>query len=412
MNDVYLHVWEYNRDIWGRFIAPNGVVLTGSFVVAPYRLSFAGRPRLAFGAGKFLLIYSSDAHQYDTGSNVFGQFITYASGLVGGPIFISPNSGNGNLVQVACDVVYNPLSQRFLVAYEEFFGSNREAMVRQFDMASGAAVAAPINISNGPGDQGAIALAFDWEQNKYFALYIGTNPDGSGQLGAFGRLLDGNTAAVTAQSVVAAGFVLEPAVAFMPEADGFLALWTGFTPSRDVIGRYVPTGLGGALPLPAYAVLATPSGAEGAPAVDYDYRSRRMLAGAMSDTLRIDGAVLNAAGTQPSAPFIMSTAIPTGGSFYPTIRPAENGILGLSYIIDYQWAYFERYQLPLAGTPGPQCCASPATFNVSPTAWTPLAGGGTLLVAVTASDARRTMDGDERRAGLAHDERRRRHGQR
>jgi len=393
LNSVYLHVWEYNSDLWGRFIGPDGTILGIPFVVGPYRQTFAGKPKVAWGGGEFLVTYISDAN-FGNGSNIFGQLVVYTGGgssgggLLGGPIFVSPNSGNGGAAQVTADVTFDPVVQRFLVAYDEFFGPDREALVRLVGL-DGVPIGDPVNVSMGPGAQGATALAFDWQLNRYVAVYIGENPEVSGQSGVFARLLDGTTLAPSGQLVLALGFTIEPAVTFMPEAAGFLATWTGFNPSRDMMGRYIPTDTTGSLPFPAYGIMSSPFTNEGAGVLDYDYRSRVILAGAMSDTQRIMGAVMDAAGTNPSAQFFLSTipSGPQGGSFFPTVRRSADGIFGLTYIIDYAWAYFERFQLPLAPTPGPHCCGGPViTYTVSPTSWSAPAAGGSQLVTVTASN--------------------------
>ncbi len=185
------------------------------------------------------------------------------------------------------------------------------------------------------------------------------------------------------------GFSIEPAVAFMPEADGFLATWTGFTPTRDVLGRDVPmVYAGGALPLPTYGVIASPFVNEGGPSLDYDSFSRLMLVGAMDDSLRMKGTVLDAAGGNPAPDFILSTVAPAIGSFFPTVRAAESGMFGMSYTIDYSWAYFERYQLPVASVPGPRCCGTGGTpiFTVSPASFIVSGAGGNQVVTVTSVD--------------------------
>jgi hypothetical protein len=393
VNNVYLHVWEYNRDVWARFISADGILLGVPFVTAPYKQSFAGKPKVAYGSGKFLVIYASDVNWFDVGSNVFGQMVVYTGtgasggGMVGGTIFVSPFSQYGGVLQFTGDVIYNPRTQRFLVAYDEI-GSDRESMVRQFAV-DGTPIAGPVNVSNGPGSQGATQLAYDWEQDKYLAVYIGDNPEDNAQIGVFVRVLDGNTAAASNQIVVSLGFIIEPAVAFMPEADGFLVTWTGFTPGRDVLGRYVPTAIGtGALPLPAYGVLASPFVNEGGASLDYDSYSRLMLIAAMDDSLRMKGTVMDAAGGNPSAPFLLSTVAPALGSFFPTVRAAEAGLFAMSYTIDYSWAYFERYQLPVAPVPGPRCCGTGGTpeFSVTPPSWNPSGAGGNLVVTVTSAD--------------------------
>ncbi len=153
---------------------------------------------------------------YDVGSNVFGQMITYTGtgssggGMVGGVIFLSPFSQYGGVPQFTADVAFNPRTQRFLVAYDEI-GADREAMVRQFAV-DGTPIAAPVNVSNGPGSQGATQLAYDWEQNKFLALYLGDDaeapeppPGESRPIGIFAKLLDGDTAAVPVGSQIVLG---------------------------------------------------------------------------------------------------------------------------------------------------------------------------------------------------------------
>ena len=75
ITNTYLHIWEYNRDIWGKFFDANGQPIGGQFIVAPYKLSFAGRPKVGGGGGRFLLTYLSDVNLFDAGFNIFGQII-------------------------------------------------------------------------------------------------------------------------------------------------------------------------------------------------------------------------------------------------------------------------------------------------------------------------------------------------
>src|SRR5262245_2262993 len=64
ITNIYLHVWEHNREVWGKFFDANGQPVGGQFIVAPYKLSFAGRPKVAGGGGRFLLTYLSDVNLF------------------------------------------------------------------------------------------------------------------------------------------------------------------------------------------------------------------------------------------------------------------------------------------------------------------------------------------------------------
>ena len=153
----------------------------------------------------FLVLYVSDKNKTDSGANIFGQRVQYTGSgptggaLVGSHIFISPNSANGSLVQLPSDVIYNPLTHRFVTTYQSG-PANYEVMVRQF-AADGTAVAGEVNVSAGPGHQGDARLAHDWETNRYFVVYMGDNPLNSAQTGVFGRILNGNTAAALSSNL-------------------------------------------------------------------------------------------------------------------------------------------------------------------------------------------------------------------
>ena len=366
-HDVYLQVWEYNRVLLGRFVGLNGALLGQQFVVGTYTQSFAGKPKVAYSRGNgvdaFLVTYVSDVNRFDRGSNIFGQLVQYtgsgATGgqLIGGPIFISPFSNTSARIQVANDVIYNPITSEFVVAYEEAFSDGAEVYLRRIS-ANGTPLADAVDVSVGPGGvggqggQGGATLSMDWAQNRILCAFNGDNPFNPAQLGLFGHIVDGSTLAlVGAQIAIFPGYAIEQAAVFLPERAGFLVTWTGFSPDRDVIGRFVTTATQSLDPI--YAVAARPGVNEGGAGLDYDYVSRSVLVAMMADPKYLDGVVLTGLGLPASAIFRLATTVPVNGSFFPSINASDNGVYGAGYINDYSLAYVERFALAPAATPGP-----------------------------------------------------------
>ena len=372
-HDVYLHVYEASRKTMGRFISANGTVLGSAFEIGTWRQTYALQPKVAYSRDDpdkdvFLVLYVSDKNKYDKGANIFGQRVRYtgsgstAGTLVGEKILISPNSGLGSTVQKPSDVVYNPVTHRFLTVYESGPTPDYEVMVRQFDT-EGVAVAAEVNVSAGPGGQGGARAAHDWESNRYFVVYMGDNPLNAAQIGIFARTLNGGTAApLSSTTVLDLGFRMEVAATFLPEKNGFLASWMkpASSTDRNVVARFVPSShTSGAPAEAAYAVMATPGINEGAATMDYDYISRRVLVSGMRDPKNIAGALLDGNGSAVTGVFPLGTPVATSGSFNPFTRVAEAGRVAVSFVTDYLLAQFERYQLTPASTPGPSCCGEP-----------------------------------------------------
>lgn len=351
-HDVYLHVYEASGTATAHFIAADG-----SSLGDPFPIRAAGyQPKVAYshhdsGVDIFFVTYIA-------GNDTFGQLVAYTGagasggGLVGAFFDISTDG----TVEVPNDVVYNPLTQQFLVTYQQNFN---DVFVRPF-WSNGTAASPPINVTGGTGTQGAARLALDWEQNRYLVVYSGDNPDG-GSTGIFARLLDGaDGQPVSGTIVVSVGGLLEPTVSFLPERDGFMLAWTSFDPDRNVSGRFVPTGYSGTLPDPQFFVLALPGTGEGAPSLDYDPYSRRVLVAAMTEPKNIGGVLLDGNGGILTSPFNLasvSSSAAGSGAFFPTTRAAEDARVGVAYIIDYEHAYVERFQLPVASPPGPMCCS-------------------------------------------------------
>jgi hypothetical protein len=382
---VYLHVWEYHLngggiyDIYGRFIGANGALLGAPFVISTGRLSFGVRPKVAYSRGSsadvFLVTFDSDPVKVNQ-AGVFGQLVQYtgsgatAGAFVGSAFPISPNSlvsGPAGTYQGSSDVAFNPQTSQFAVAWEEFAGGSPDVYVRLFTTAGGAATG-PVNASPGGGGQYRPAIAYDWSSNKFLVAYYGDSP-ANGALGTYGYLLNGSTAQpVSSLLTIGSGYTIEPALAYLPEAGGFLAAWTQVLPNFRVSNaRFIASSTTSAIANAEFVAMSA-SLPVGAPSMAYDYVSRQVLMASMRSLGAapwgtIAGSVLNAFGASPSATFNIAT-VPAAisGTYYPTVVAASSGLFGMSYINDLSTAQFERFQLPAAGTPGPSFdCGSNCT---------------------------------------------------
>ena len=358
---VSLQVYELNSTIMGRFIGADGTVLGTSFVVAPWvsGSAFAGAPKVAYSRGSsadvFMVIYVADK-----GANgLLGQLVQYtgqgpsAGGLVGGTIIVTKFASAN---QKPDDIVFNPVNNQFLAVWEELLGDGYEVIARAYNPDGTAVGSGAINVSNVSGSQGLSQVAYDWNRNRYFVSWQG-EAFNNGPLGIFGKVLDGTGQPITQQIPIYAGAAFEPACIYLPERDGFLVPYTGFKPDRFVGARFVPSNYSGTLPDASFTALDT-AGGDGYATGDYDWVSRKVFLGAMSDTSGrfIRGTVLDANGSPLVPPFVANSvpSAPNGaGLFYPTIRAAENGRFGLSYDVDYGKAAYERYEFTAAQTPGP-----------------------------------------------------------
>ena len=372
---VYLHTWEYQSRVWGRFVGADGTVLGASFIVSTHVASngFAGRPKVAYSRGtsadEFLVLYVSDFNAFNTASNVFGQIVKYTGQgptggtLVGDFIAVSPLFSNSTLLQILDAVVFNPITSRFLVVWEEA-PAGYEVVARHVGL-DGSPAGDAWNVSTSPGSQGMSQVAFDSQRNLYLVAYVGDGAPGLPALGTFGRILDGNSAQPTSGIIVlGAGYGIEPSVAYLPARDGFIVAWTMFKPDRAVMARTVPSTYTDTLPEAAYLALDTPGG-DGAASVAYDPVSRFALVAAMSDPKYIRGALLNSIGAPQTAAFVLGTSAAASGSYYPTVKPAEGGVVGLIYVVDYTFAILERFQLADGGSPPPPPPPPPPSCTIA-----------------------------------------------
>lgn len=372
-HDVYLHVWESDRTVLGRFIGSDGTPRGAVFAVpATYRATWAGAPRVVYSTNGaddvFFVGFSSDYALPDRGKNAFGRMVRFngdGPAFVGGDFPISPFSGTATVRQTMNDVVYNPVQRQFFVVWDDSRGGT-EVFGRMFD-ANGSAVNAEFNISNAPWSQGAASVAYDDEHNRYLVVYQGLHPNSPANpevLGIWAKMVDGASGTVISGLIeLTRGGSLEPNVVYLPQQDAFLGYWTGFAgDGRHVFGRQVPfnypesprfvTGV--------YPVMSSAGegGADGA----YNARTNTTLLTSMFVNSRVRGAELGGDGNIITPSFTISTIVPGGsGSYWPRVAAGPNGQFGFGYTVDFTNAWVERYTgTVVQGTPTPAPTPTPS----------------------------------------------------
>jgi uncharacterized repeat protein (TIGR01451 family) len=180
-----LAVWVDSRggnlDIWGALIAPSGNATQGS----NFRIADSGVdlfPRLAYGQissgnGVFLVVW----HGGGTGtgqSQVFGQLVRGATTvggqnpgqLVGTP-FAIPDATTGDVS--APSVAYDPVNDRFLVAWEDDRGGTRaeREIWGQFIDTNGNRAGGNFQISAQPGHELNPQVVYHPEMQEYLVVW-------------------------------------------------------------------------------------------------------------------------------------------------------------------------------------------------------------------------------------------------
>jgi len=388
-HDVYLMVYETSSGVQGRFVNTSGVTVGNAFTIASLSgIAYANKPMVAYSGDDaandvFFVMFATDRGKaYDGPPSAYIQRVTFTGSggaLQGGPFLASDGA-----YEVPNDIVYNPIEKKFVAVWERVFSEGADVLLRFFNP-NGTTSGSIVNVSNANWSQGAAKAAVDWERNRIMIAYQGVHPNSPPspeRLGLWAKIVDGsNGALLTGLLEVGSGFTIEPVPVFLPERDGFMVAWTGFTPGRDVQGRFVSSLAASTGNMPAGVYTISGSGrSEGAAMGMYDGMSRKVLMAVQSsgacpnDTCPfLDGAILDAMGAPLTIFTGLSTATPstTGGTFYPDVAVGEGGQFGFSYTLNYNFDYVERVSLPLAAQAGPMCCDGPPvvpnTAGVSPT---------------------------------------------
>lgn len=360
-NSVYLHVFYQGGKIWGRFTNLGGSQVGGQFPVTP-NLPFAGWPKIAYAtggtSGVFLVTFGTNVNRTvrPEAKNVYGQIVRFNNGggeLVGGAFPISPASTSPGILQDPGGIAYNSTTNKFLVTWTDLRGQ-WDAFARLFNP-DGTPGGDEVNLSNTTNFQGAPSPAFDWRNNRFLVTWTGEASFSANVLGTFAKVVDGNTGAPITDLIVLStgGFQDFPNTVYLPETGNYLSVWRDeqVKYQANVVGRLIDAN--GAVVSGIYPVIAT-GDFDGLPDSGYNWVTRTVMVSAMHGSGWVWGAELNAGGT-PKYTFKASTMAPspTGGSFNPNLAVGGGGQFGVSYALNLNSAWIDRWQGAAASEPGP-----------------------------------------------------------
>jgi hypothetical protein len=373
-HDVYLMVYDDRASggVKGRFVNSSGATVGNAFVISSTAgIAYANNPMVAYSHDTaddvFFVTYATDrGKQYDGPPSVWIQRVSFTG--TGGALVGNAFLASDGVYEVPNDIVYNPFTRKFVVAWgRNFPGDTQFDVELRFFSADGSASGGIVNVSNGNWYQSNARLAVDWETNRIMVAYDGVSPASpSAQqeiLGLWGKIVDGNTGALlTGMMTVGSGFLIQAVPVFLPERDGFMVGWTAFTPGRDVQARFVSSATGsvGTMPASVYTLAGT-SRNEDQPMGIYDAISRKVLMAFQSSGAcpndgcsNFDGAVLDAMGAVQIGPFTgLSTPTSTSGTYSPDVAIGEGGQFGISMAVGYNANWVQRWTIAAAPTPGP-----------------------------------------------------------
>jgi hypothetical protein len=134
-NDQYLVVWQdFNSAtmisgdaIYGRRVSGSGDVLDTIDIVIKgtgARLFLPQKPKVDYSnkSDKFLVVWEDTTYPITVKKDILGKIVLPNGTTQGEDILISDDQGNGDYRQ-APDVVYNRLTNRFMVVFEQFYSS-------------------------------------------------------------------------------------------------------------------------------------------------------------------------------------------------------------------------------------------------------------------------------------------------
>ena len=351
-HDVFLHTWEDQGTIAGRFIDFDGTPRGDAFTIA-----VATQPMVVYARGAADDVFCVLASQ---SNGLIASFIRYTgTGPTGGASVGTPSTLT--TTNVAGDAVFNPNTRRFLLAWIAPTG----VALQHFDGSGQSADSVATITAEAPASEpfirvDAVHLAYDWQQRKYMLTaeeVRRTDPTrGFTYTADVARVLDESTRLPVGPSVgVGLTFnapLMGTSVAYLPEAGGFL---TSFSHAfESVSGRFVPT----ANPAGAGASYPVMSGHfDTSATIEYDALSRRAFVVAHSNdlgnpTTYVGGALLDGSG-QPVTAWTALRANTAPQSYRPHVRATRDGQFVVGYVNGGS-AILERFSVPLASPAGPR----------------------------------------------------------
>jgi hypothetical protein len=358
-HDVFLHVWEHQGTVVGRFINFDGTPARAVFTIAT---AVASYPVAVYSRGTaddvFCVLVNQRQPDGSSPSERIASFIRFTgAGPTGGTPVGTPTSlASSSANPIAADGVFNPNLRRFLLAWALPTG----VAVQHFD-ASGNPADGAIPIPKQPlggfasASVNEIDLAYDWQQRKYLMadVEIALFPPSLLTVTDYAHVLDESKVQV-GPTIAVGSLVNGPAASdatYLPEGNRFLA---SYGASPEIRGRLIATD-----PPSADASYTLVSGHnDGTATIEYDALSRRALlvdessdTGPGGTTYSIGAALLDGLGQTVTGWMALRSG--TTRFLAPFVRATTDGQFVVSYINGGS-AVLERVPVPLASPAGPR----------------------------------------------------------
>ena len=326
VNDVYLVV--AGAMTHGRFQTADGVPLGVTEFNISSSPAYNQTARVEYGDGKFLVTWLDVRN--DPAGNVafvYGRLVSYGAG--GAPTFAGPDFLIGAAVggvnsERAAAVAYSSVSKRFLVVFHQNGGGGQPGSdIRgQLVSTTGQLVGGPINVSFDNHSQLEVSVGYSPASDKFLVAYRNYyEPSGPASIQSRTvSAVDGSLG--TAADMTVASNTNVPEVTYNTKSNQFLLSWWQTSPGTAGIyyGRAVnPDGTAAAGPVP----MIVNYGGYDSLGIDYNVRADTYFAvvhGRAPTTFPQEdvGAEVTGAGV-PSAEFEVTATGNKLGNFYPRI---------------------------------------------------------------------------------------------
>jgi len=213
-----------SQDIYGQFVSPTGVLLGGDFTIST--AGSCGEPSMAYDpvAQQFLVVWQDDRGGAMS-DDIYGQLISSTGALIGGEFTIC----TATMYQYFPSVAYDPVSQHFLVVWEDYRSFSSYDIYGQLISTTGAPIGGNFPISAGAGEQWFPFVAYDPVSQDFLVVWTNYN---SGAWGIYGQRVSPDGTLIGGDIAIFNGVTPEdeqwdPSVTYDPESQRFLVSWLG-----------------------------------------------------------------------------------------------------------------------------------------------------------------------------------------
>jgi len=320
-------IWADSRsgsaDIYGQLVSPTGSLIGGDFSVS-VAASNQYRPSLAYDAVTQQFLVAWDDDRSGDFRDIYGQLISSTGTLIGGEFTICTE----NMYQYLPSVAYDPVSQHFLVVWEDYRSFSSYDIYGQLISTTGAPIGGNFPISAGAGEQRFPFVAYDPVSQRFLVAWLGRSINYGQFLGPTGTLI-GEDFSISTKAADQHG----PSIAYGTMAQRFLVLWEDNRfmsgTSIDIYGQLVSQT--GTL-IGRESHISWAANVQEQPSVAYDPVSQRFLA-AWQDNR--SGASNDIYGRHVKEGGITTGELPSGTTNVPYAAQlqAEKGALPYSWIL-------------------------------------------------------------------------------